>query len=570
MLEAQIKSTIDTFTLTAKGLNQNRGFKTLAQLKQETDAKVYILDNGNLSLSTLRYKGLSPENSQILWNGFTLNSFQNGVFDLNQLLTNSKLLLSSHDNIWGNGLTMNQIDNDASSNFIDLSWSTFQVFQIRSNYQFDINEKWHLKLTYQSINGDNNYRFFDEKTNKEQIENHAKITSFNPALHSFWTLNPKAKLHTGAWYQHHSYNIPLGNGQFAQKSNISNNNVRTFVNLYLGKNQNTTIGLAYFNEFQNYFSEFGNSQHHNHTIQQNLSHQSNTYKIDKENSISWHYQHNIAVFKTISTDLNDSNFNTQYFNRFGLKIQTNSPLSVNLALKNSGQNQNIHFLMPDLSAQYQWNQSITTSINYNQNRRFATNNDRHYTFGGNTNINPEFSHNFSLYNKASFNSIIIENELYYISSENLIRWAPTASGIWRPQNLSETKNWGANLKVIYKHNFSKLLDLELMTDYNYNQHIFDGKDLNYNPNSKWINAVSLHHQKAGDLKFELLYVSSRQTNSEPLPAYTLCHVNYLKSFLANKLTLGLEVRNVFDANYREFEGFPLPLRQFMILGRFNF
>jgi len=233
--------------------------------------------------------------------------------------------------------------------------------------------------------------------------------------------------------------------------------------------------------------------------------------------------------------------------------------------------------------------NLTFSTNLCRNYRFPTLNELYFELYGNPDLIPETDYAIEggmVYNfRKEDDSFFVETELtgYYSKMINLILWVPTASGSFKPVNISEVHARGmeAGLNLAWtlcrcRFSFNNTYNFCLSTN---EKPAFPGdssvgKQLIYTPVHTWNSTLSINRNGFyGSYIFS--FISKRFTspdNSSFMPGYYLSNIILGKNFHLKKfiLSLQLHLNNLFDLDYQSIVDRPMPGRNYALTLKFNF
>ena len=183
--------------------------------------------------------------------------------------------------------------------------------------------------------------------------------------------------------------------------------------------------------------------------------------------------------------------------------------------------------------------------------------------GGNPNLKPELAWSvdagFTVY---PIQDLKIDITGFKTRFEDLIQWVPDAFFVWRPMNVSSAITEGFEIEADYEFNDK----LNGYFSYTY----LEAKDLNL---KKWLVRRPRHYYKFGLLyhpipEFELGFNAAYKTkvfedtaNTNPLKHHFLMDL-HMAYQLNDFVEIGFDINNLFDRDYRESAGYPLPGRSF--------
>ena len=313
--------------------------------------------------------------------------------------------------------------------------------------------------------------------------------------------------------------------------------------------------------------------------------------------------HNINKVSTYSTEV-EQNFNILS------KLSSSLDLQMNKDFINSDQAGDHERISYSSTGELKWQNddfTISPSINYSnsphlyskntwqmdfvfrpgiyflENFFFTTGNYFHYPSfndlywepGGNENLKPEYTDNYTLgftFNLLSKSDLKIH--LYKKVSENLIRWLPSRS-YWIPKNVKKSVRKGGKLTFSYRIP-------ELPIKFNLNYNYTSGKNKTKNRKLRYFPSHSgnLSVNYIGDIfqvGYQLSYTGQRIA-MHGYPANTVLD-SFLKHRLMGQSTIATSIAkikisgnidNLFDRKYQRIYGYPEPGRKYGLNLTFEF
>lgn len=196
-------------------------------------------------------------------------------------------------------------------------------------------------------------------------------------------------------------------------------------------------------------------------------------------------------------------------------------------------------------------------------------NDLYFPSSGNKELKPEKSINRRLavqydQGQSTFNA---SYQLSHI--EDLIQWAPTPSGSWKPSNIS--KSLLRNAVVSWDHNWLNNFASQLSYEWN------DAIDLDtHNRLARQSARVAKLALNYTDEKYStgtsVRYLSDsydNASNTTPLAAYTVVDL-FGNVNISNNFSVGVRVNNLTDKEYQTANNYPAQERTYLVSGSFTF
>ncbi len=215
---------------------------------------------------------------------------------------------------------------------------------------------------------------------------------------------------------------------------------------------------------------------------------------------------------------------------------------------------------------YYVSEKLSFLFNASKNYRIPSFNDLYWQGGGNPNLQPETSWQGEIGNKIHFGNASASVSVFYIKSENLIKWQPQTEGFWRPVNISETTNYGAEVNLDYTKKFP-VSKLNVTTNYSFTKAIDaeKNKQLIYVPFHK-ATANIIYSYKKIKTYLQSLYngkVFTTTDNSSTVADYFVVNTGISYS-TKNKNTIGFRANNLLNTYYENVAYRPMPNRTFQI------
>ncbi|OAN19226.1 Vitamin B12 transporter BtuB [Photobacterium jeanii] len=194
-------------------------------------------------------------------------------------------------------------------------------------------------------------------------------------------------------------------------------------------------------------------------------------------------------------------------------------------------------------------------------------NDLYYPGGsGNPDLKPETSKSAEFGVKGRHDLLDWGLTAYHTDIKDMIAWAPTAAGPWKPNNVDNARIKGIELELGFE---TGPISHRVVGDWKDPEDKKDGSQLirRAKQNYKWVGTYS---SEAVDVSLVANYVGKRYDSSKyELSAYTTADaaVTYR---VTEKFTTGLRASNLFDKKYETAKGYPAPERAFYINGSYQF
>ncbi|MBV7267646.1 TonB-dependent receptor plug domain-containing protein [Winogradskyella luteola] len=231
-------------------------------------------------------------------------------------------------------------------------------------------------------------------------------------------------------------------------------------------------------------------------------------------------------------------------------------------------------LLFSLGVKQQFGDFYTVNVNGSKNFRIPTYNDLYWANAGNPNLSPETSHQIELGNQFNFKNGLFSLTGFYYDIENMIRWVPNTSGVWRPINTDNVVSYGLESRLQYSRQF-KGHQLQLNANYAYtiSENQFDNKQLIYVPYHKGSGSFNYAYNKLS-VYWQTAYVGEVfiQSDNDPnrVVAPFWVHNLGLEYKPLDQCTLGFRIQNLFNKNYQSVANRYMPGINYNIYLTFNF
>ncbi|MCH4822913.1 TonB-dependent receptor [Gramella lutea] len=536
----------------------------------------FFRENGYGMVSSASVRGTGAAQTAVIWNGININSQFTGQTDFNTINTavfdNISLKPGGGSVVYGSGAIGGTIhlNNEFSfdggqSNELRFGLGSFATYQ--TSYKGDYsNEKTNLKIGVSGISSENDYPYLDvgEKNENGDFYNLALNASVAHWLGDSNILKFYSNYYQGERGFSGTLNLPSN----SKYEDFNSRNLLEWKS-FLG-NFTSSLKLAWISEkfkyFENRDSEnfsFGNAE--TAIIKYDLAYDFSDNKtinliVDYNGVIGdgtgiENAERQIGGFSLLWSD-EIQDFNYQLSLRQEITENYDSPL-----LFSAG-------------ATYNFSKNYSIRFNSSRNFRIPTFNDLFWLEGGNTNLDPETSIQAELGNTLILSDFKINLAAYFMDIEDLIRWTPDDSGVWRPQNTSKVQNYGLEAFVTW----SKVLagnELNLSANYAFTKAINqeNQNQLIYTPLHKAtlsagyeVKNFSIHVQSLYNGK---IYTSS--DNNYELDPYQLANLRVGYVFTSDpEIILRVGADNIFNENYQSLPSRIMPGRSYNSTLTINF
>lgn len=592
-------------TIDSTALSQNQA-QTVADLL-EHQGTAFVKSYGLGSLATLTTRGTSASHTALVWNGFTIQSPMNGLFDLSLLpvhfVDNIQLQYGGSSALFGSGAMGGAIHLHNQARFHAPNslqfYSQVNSFPYhQTGFRWQINApKYSNSLRFFTKQAKNNFPFintaaFDAPKVKQT---NAAVDQWGLLWDNYWQINPKQQLAVWLWYQTGNRQIPPSMTEGESVAHQQDDMVRLAARWqYLGKKVHWTARSAFFDEqivFEDQallLNAFNHAQswinevdgkiflHPQHTLNIGLNH--TFHKALADGYPNFPTQQQTALFvahrwenKRQTWQLASSFRQTlvdQQFIPFTAAIGFNGKLSDRLTLhgkvsKNYRQATfNDLFWQPggnpDLENESGWQQEI--GIQFNQRKNMA-----------NTTVQFHFNVETTFYNSHINNQIWWHPEAgvnYWVADNVFAVWSRGMENAFKIGFSQPTQNWSAQFSGSYHFNLATNQKVGALNESALH------KQLIYAPKHQG-NIQLLAQWRSFSFHYSENFMSKRFTtldNSLSVGAYAIANMRLAKDWTwgKQKINTYVQINNLWNKNYQVIAWRAMPLRyvQFGVSGWF--
>ncbi|MCB0515654.1 MAG: TonB-dependent receptor plug domain-containing protein [Chitinophagales bacterium] len=555
---------------------------------------VFVKNYGLGSLSTLNINGAAANQTNILWNGFPLQSPMNGVIDLQLISLPSldEIMLNTGNNssFWGAGsiggaLLLNNLPNFSTAKPLQATFS-YSSANEKSLYAKTrwTNQKLAFDATINFQQSRNDFRFYHRFDKTYQRQTHANYRFFSSNINFYAKIGAKTLWKNWFWWQTAQRNIPptLLESQSAAKQSDKNIRYGTEIAIALNHKLKFSQRAAIFSENIHYRDSLKTIDAPNSALSA-MGETSLEYAPSANTKIRWsgEYLWQQAKVKNYAPTRTTRHTTTtmlqwqQHFLQQKLRFDAGSRLQwVNAQKTVFVPTVNVYFSPKKI----QW------WAKYAQAYRLPTFNDLFWEPGGNENLLPEKSWDTQLgFTLPFFGKKISAQQKFYLfygQSTDLIIWLPENT-LYTAQNIGKVRRWGANYhleisffakdslrfgQISLNHAFVKTQDIS-----------YDAKNdrqLIYQPQN--ITALSLKGQWQKWRFWLRHHITDKRftttDNLQYLAAYQTTDLGISRRCKYKSLHFSpqIEINNLWNASYEIIAYRPMPARWFLFKINFAF
>jgi len=563
---------------------------------------IYIKQDAG-GLSTIRFRGSSPDHTAILFDGININSLTLGhsnmsnipmfLFDNITVQYGGSSSLNGTDAIggsiklntnqkWNNGFSVGVQQNIASfgSSFTGLKFGYSNnrfTHSIRSYYYQKENIFPFLNIAVKDFVKD---EFRKDKQKNASIKNYGILQEFNYKGADNFILSSKQ------WYQYNWHEIQPNmseNYNGADYKEIENKKlILTLGAKYFSGIHKVTTNLGYVYDYQLYNGNYSQIISTNRITNNTNYYNSNFLKGDL--NIGYDFAHIVPDVYSY-TEKNIEN-RLDIFALYKVNLFKKLAMAVNFreSIVFGYRNQ----FAPSLGLDYSFIKTkeriLNSKFSISKSYKIPTFNDRFWGELGNPNllsedgVNYEIGTNYTLNN--NYNSYVLGLSIFLMNIDQWIQWVPKG-GIWVPLNIDRvqsagielsvkgkhqlenyTINWGANYSLTNVSEVNDFWDLDFSSG---NQLIYTPKHLlNIYASVDYLGwSISAYGSYTG-----IRYTSFTQQGSSLkrnyLKGYFLGNISIGKKIISKKNTFSIhiDINNILDNAYQNQAHYAMPRRSF--------
>ncbi|MGY5352656.1 TonB-dependent receptor plug domain-containing protein [Wenyingzhuangia sp. IMCC45533] len=567
--------------------------------KLRYNTPIVFKDFGFGGTSTASFRGTSSTNTQVLWNGITINSVANGQTDFNALASNTVdeiIVISGGGSVdYGSGaiggvVILNDLlkFNNKRSTQIYTSQGSFNTTNSFLKHKQSFGN-WSLKLAGTFNKSDNDFKLIDDSFRNEdgdKLKNeNGDYQNYHLDLDVGYKINNSQKilLYSTYYYNERGFSAGLPN-PLSSTERIKDQyqrNLLKWVGRY-GKFSNE-LRLAY--QFQN-FEYFSNNKVTNPSFansHRKLFHYYANYKLNRQYKIEVGFEiDNISgeIFLEESTgEIKEVQNSNAYVIKMYAKPLSN--LETSIGIRYADFNLFKSLFSGSWSLRYHPFSFLALKTNLSNNFRTPTFNELFYPRLGNNELVPETSKQFDAGLRFEYKGFNVETTYFLINLKDKIIWRPIGgSGLWRPVNIEDdVLHNGLETSADYRWEINGNSKVKVSGNFIYTQAINQRtkKILEFVPKYLFNTNLSYHYKS---YQIYIQYLSQGKVYTIPdeidffsLDPVQITHVGFTVDLLKKKktqLTLGGKVSNVFNKLYYFTTLRPNPGRNYNININYKF
>ena len=530
------------------------------------NSPLYFRENGPGMVASASFRGTTASQTAVIWNGININSQFNGQTDFNTVLSSGfdEVAVRSGGGsvLYGSGAIGGSVHlnnrfrfSNGFRNKIRLKYGSFDTRfgSLDSEYS---SESLSLQFNIARHQSENDFPY----PNSEKHNENGDFSNDQFALSAAYLLNNSntLKFYTNYFDGDRGFSGTL---TAPSKSKYEDKNHRNLLewNSFFG-NFKSNLRLAFLDEEFKYFE---NRERDRFTFGRAKS---AIAKFDFGYSLS-HNARLTGLFEYQHTEGEGSNFSGISERNTGsaglLFTHDIFPLKYEASARAEFSDRYDSPVLFSAGATYAVTDFYSVKLNTSSNYRIPTFNDLFWYSGGNLDLKPERSLQAELGQDLHFSNLNFSLTAFVIQTRDLLRWVPSNSGLWLPENTRKALNYGIESTADWQKEFAEH-EVSLSGTYAYTKAVDQSldKDLIYVPAHKATASAGYRFRNLSAY-FQYLYTGEVFTSSDnnySLPGYSLSNGGLSYSFFSRRLQVGLEMQNLFNTAYQSMPSRPMPGR----------
>jgi iron complex outermembrane receptor protein len=577
---------------------------------------VFIKSYGKGSIASASFRGTAASHTQVLWNGFAINSPMLGQVDFSSIpdsfFDEVELLfgggsLYEQSGALGGAVLLNNFSGNKSKPKIHINQSAGSFGTFNSALSVNLGENRFRSETAAVLQtSQNDFEYYNNGVLPPEWMTQQNASFLNTGFqqHFSFQQNAHSRFDVITWNQWNHRNIPPimtnvykgGDPEEYQDDFFS----RNMFNWSFHKNKHElTVKAAYFYEDQHYYLKTTTSEDSSVVTLIDSRNRSNGYYLKSGYSKQLNRSWELTAGVDLSCDVVKSNNyeeskdrNTESFYG-GVKKELWDRLTLNALVRLDITDGELLPVMPfaGINLQLLNNESLFLRATVARNYHLPTLNDLYWYPGGNPDLQPEdaveFDAGFNYLKEFSGNTALsFDVTGFYSSIHDWIQWKPSDYRFWVPENIGYVKARGAEVSCLLSGEFSDVF-YRLSGKYAYTKTSDESEEaVEGGYAGRQMIYIPVHHGnlfayvsfKGWSLSWLTVFTGERNTTTDPaedysnvLPYYALNDLQAGKKIDLKKTGLGLffKVNNLFNVQYQAVLWRAMPGTNFEFSVRFD-
>jgi len=557
-------------------------------LKKETG--LYLKTYGIGSLTTVSIRGANASQTQLIWNGFTINSPTLGQNDLAitsvSMVDNASLhlgassLVNTSGGLGGAIQLSNRPDFKKGVNlFLSKEMGSFEIDNTALKIKAG-NYKWQSFTGIIKKHAKNNFTYRDFLQTPAQLvkQQNAMSDQIEFAQNIYYQLSPKHLFSLKTNFVTSQRYLPPIMGVKTKGEHQEDQSLKSSLSWsYKANKYFQQVAIGYFYDYLNYI-DTASAIDSKITTKAIKAYYKARYYVADNMQLKWSLNSGNVSAVSSGFDSQKQQYRNavylEFFHRLKNKLTYTASIRKEIITDISTP------LLPAFSLKWNKWKELKVFSSVALNYRVPTFNDLYWNPGGNPNLQPENGFLSELgieFNKKNYN---LNVTAYYSLIDNWIQWLPTNKGYWQPQNIKQVESKGVEFSL-KKHLKIKHIAISLKGNYNLvlstnkaslvPNDASVGKQLIYVPkNTAGItidaNYKQLNFAYAQAYNGSVFIDASNQTYM-PYFAPASLSVNWklTKKDAKTLFDIGIKIENLYNEEYQVMANRPMPGRYFLFV-----
>lgn len=531
------------------------------------NSPLYFRENGPGMVASASFRGTTASQTAVIWNGININSQFTGQTDFNTILT------SGYDNIavrsgggsvlYGSGaiggsvhLNNNFRFGNGLNNRIRLQYGSFDTYYGSLDTEYS-SEKISLQLNGSHHRSDNDFPYPNSENNNTNGD--FGNTSISGAVAYLLNNSNTLRFYTNYFDGERGFSGTLTASSKSKYEDVNSRNLLEWKN-YFG-DFTSTLRLAHLQEHYKYFENRENGSYTFGKARTALAKYDLGYRLNNKMKLTGL----LEFHNTSGEGTNIEGSRKRNTGSAGVLFTHNlQPLRYELSIRSEFSNRYNSPVLFTAGTVYDVTENYKVKLNVSQNYKIPTFNDLFWYAGGNLNLKPEKSLQAEVGQELQVRDLEFGLTGYLIQINDLLRWVPDASGLWRPVNTESVQNFG--LEAIFgweKSMGDHRLNLNSLYSYTKSRDKNLDKELIYVPKHKSTATMGYSYGNFS-MYYQFLYKGSVFTSTDnryELEGYQISNAGFNFRFGSRDLLkLGVEVNNLRNTAYQSLPSRPMPGR----------
>lgn len=554
------------------------------------NSAVYLKSYGVGNLSTISIRGANASQTQIIWNGFAINSPTLGQNDLSiassSLIDNASLHLGASSTVNSSGGLGGAIQLENKSDFkkrlsllASKEWGSFGIDNTILKLKIG-NDKWQSYTGFSKKHAGNNFKYNDFLKKEPTVvrQSNAKYDQLELAQNIYYKPSVNHQIGLKTNFSTTQRLLPSIMGVKSKGEKQKDEVVKSSLEWsYNSGKYFQQIALGYFYDFLNYIDTSASIN-----------------SVVKVNSLKGYYKGKYYFtdssqlrlsLNTDKTTANSSGFDSQKYQvRDAVYLEyyqlLQNGLSYSVALRKELITDVATPIIPSVALKWKKWKNHQFFISGAKNFRAPTFNDLYWSPGGNPNLAPENGLMVELGYLYQTKKHKLGITSYYSLINNWIQWLPSHKGYWEPQNIKEVESYGLEFSGKRK---VRIKDVEVHLNGSYNFILSQnkessvvgdasvGKQLIYVPKNTALISIGANYKRLL-LAYSQTYNGSvfiDAANQSYMPYYAPANLrlnwSISKVNAKNLFSLAGCVDNLYGEEYQVVANRPLPGRFYCLI-----